>query len=104
LTTKRRGTAARSTEVFAARYCQQNSHVFPSPDTAFVLAFSIIMLNTDLHNPAVKPERRMTKDGFRRNNRGISGGGDLDDAFLDAIFDRIQARISSCLCLSHICQ
>ena len=65
--------------------------MFPSADTAFVLAFSIIMLNTDLHNPAIKPERRMTKEGFRRNNRGISAGGDLEDAFLDAIFDRIQA-------------
>ena len=65
--------------------------MFSSADTAFVLALSIIMLNTDLHNPAIKPERRMTKEGFRRNNRGISAGGDLEDSFLDAIFDRIQA-------------
>ena len=33
---------------------RQNPSVFPSADTAFILAFSIIMLNTDLHNPAIK--------------------------------------------------
>ena len=26
--------------------------------------------------------RRMTKEGFRRNNRGICDGGDLEDGFL----------------------
>jgi brefeldin A-inhibited guanine nucleotide-exchange protein len=41
-------------EKFAERYTIQNSNVFPSADTAFVLAFSIIMLNTDLHNPAIQ--------------------------------------------------
>ena len=30
------------------------------------ISFSIIMLNTDLHNPAIADERRMTKPGFRR--------------------------------------
>merc|ERR1712146_259492 len=37
-------------EKFAERFCIQNPNIFPSADTAFILAFSIIMLNTDLHN------------------------------------------------------
>ena len=78
-------------ETFAARYCALNSEVFPSADVAFVLAFSVIMLQTDLHNPAIKEEKKMTKDGFRRNNRGICNGSDLDAQFLDEIFDRIKA-------------
>lgn len=28
--------------------------MFQSPDTAYVLAFATIMLNTDLHNPNIK--------------------------------------------------
>ncbi|KAJ8613377.1 hypothetical protein CTAYLR_002304 [Chrysophaeum taylorii] len=80
----------RMMEKFAERYCIVNKNIFPSADVAFVLAFSVIMLQTDLHNPAIKEERRMTKEAFRRNNRGICEGKDLDDAFLDAIFDRIK--------------
>lgn len=79
-------------EKFAERFSLQNPTVFPNADVAFILAFSIIMLNTDLHNPAIKEERRMTKQGFIRNNRGISDGGDLPEEFLTAIFDRIKTN------------
>ena len=82
-------------EKFAERYTLQNPIVFPNADVAFILAFSIIMLNTDLHNPAIKEERRMTKEGFIRNNRGISDGGDLPEEFLKAIFDRIRKNAIS---------
>jgi brefeldin A-inhibited guanine nucleotide-exchange protein len=80
----------RMMEKFAERYCLQNQDVFPSADTAFVLAFSIIMLNTDLHNPAIQDDRRMTKAGFRRQAEGIANGGDLDGEYLDGIYDRIK--------------
>lgn len=82
----------RMMEKFAERYCTLNKSVFPNAEVAFVLAFSVIMLQTDLHNPAIKEERRMTKEAFRRNNRGISNEKVFDDAFLDAIFDRIKAN------------
>jgi Sec7 domain/Domain of unknown function (DUF1981) len=78
-------------EKFAERYTEQNPDVFPTADVAFILAFSIIMLNTDLHNPAIKEDRRMSRDGFIRNNRGICDGQDLADEFLYGIFDRIKA-------------
>jgi brefeldin A-inhibited guanine nucleotide-exchange protein len=42
------------TEKFAERYCKCNPKVFTSADTAYVLAYSVIMLNTDAHNPMVK--------------------------------------------------
>lgn len=78
-------------EKFAERFTLQNPDVFPSADTAFILAFSVIMLNTDLHNPSIKPERRMTVDSFVRNNRGIGeNGSDLPEAFLSGIFARIK--------------
>ena len=59
----------RMMEKFAEVYCAGNPGVFPSADTAFILSYSIIMLNTDLHNPAIADERRMTKAGFRRQVR-----------------------------------
>jgi Sec7 domain/Domain of unknown function (DUF1981) len=77
-------------EKFAERFTEQNPSVFPTADAAFILSFSIIMLNTDLHNPAIKEDRRMTKDGFVRNNRGICDGQDLPEEMLTSIFDRIK--------------
>ena len=80
-------------EKFAEKFTSQNPDVFPSADTAFILAFSVIMLNTDLHNPSIKPERRMTLDSFLRNNRGIGeNGSDLPPEYLEGIFNRIKER------------
>jgi len=41
-------------EKFAERYCKCNPNSFKSADTAYVLAYSVIMLNTDAHNSMVK--------------------------------------------------
>jgi len=44
-------------EVFSARYIQCNPEVsskFHSNDTIFIMAFAIILLNTDLHTPNMK--------------------------------------------------
>ena len=51
-------------EKFAERYTVCNPGTFPSADTAYVLAFSVIMLNTDAHNPMVK--KKMTREAFIR--------------------------------------
>ena len=56
-------------------------------DTAYVLAYSTILLNTDAHNPQVKT--RMTKADFIKNNRGINDGHDLPDALLESIYNEI---------------
>ena len=81
----------RMMEKFAERYCELNKGVFASADTAFVLSYSIIMLQTDLHNPNIKTEKKMKKDEFLRNNRGIASGQDLAAEFLGGIYDRIKA-------------
>jgi len=74
-------------EKFAERYHKLNPTVYKSADTAYVLAFSVIMLNTDAHNPQVK--NKMTKEGFIRNNRGIDDGQDLPKEILDDLYERI---------------
>lgn len=64
--------------------------MFAKADVAYTLAFSILMLNTDLHSTRIKDQNRMNKSDFIRNNRGINDNGDLPDDFLGAIFDEIQ--------------
>lgn len=60
-------------EAFAGQQYLQGKgsgrHPFVSADAAFTMAFSAIMLNTDLHNPQIQDHRRMTLDDFFRNNR-----------------------------------
>jgi brefeldin A-inhibited guanine nucleotide-exchange protein len=41
-------------EKFAERYYLQNRDKFASADMAFILAFSTIMLQTNLHSTAIK--------------------------------------------------
>eukprot|EP00047_Mylnosiga_fluctuans_P017396 m.61060 g.61060 ORF g.61060 m.61060 type:complete len:1686 (-) comp7058_c0_seq3:111-5168(-) len=74
---------------FAQRYCDVHPEngVFASPDAAYVLAYSIMMLNTDLHSTQVK--RKITKDGFIRMTRGINDNRDLPKEYVEAIFDAI---------------
>merc|ERR1719230_2441010 len=74
-------------EKFAEKYYTDNPDVFQTADCAYVLAFSLIMLNTDQHSPNIK--NRMTKEDFFRNNRGIDGGQDVPTAKLETLFDNI---------------
>ncbi|KAL7687226.1 putative Sec7 domain, pleckstrin domain, PH-like domain superfamily, MABP domain-containing protein [Plasmopara halstedii] len=78
----------RLVEAFAQCYWDDSSAAFSSTDTAMILAYSIIMLNTDLHNPQVK-KNKMSKEQFVRNNRGIDNGKDLPKRFLEGIYDDI---------------
>ncbi|KAJ5889025.1 hypothetical protein N7495_009066 [Penicillium taxi] len=73
---------------FAERYTDQNPNAFANADTAYVLAYSVIMLNTDQHSTKLKG-RRMTKEDFVKNNRGINDNQDLPAEYLEAIYDEI---------------
>jgi brefeldin A-resistance guanine nucleotide exchange factor 1 len=81
-------------EAFAKQYYEQakGHHPFVDADSAFVLAFSIIMLNTDLHNPQIREDKRMKLEDFIRNNRSINGGEDLPRPFLESIYECIAAE------------
>ena len=62
-------------EAFASRYCLCNPDQvknFNNLDSVFLLAFAIIMLNTDLHNKSIKSERKMKLQDFVKNLRGAS--------------------------------
>ncbi len=61
--------------------------IFASAETAYVLAYSIIMLTTDLHSAQVKT--KMTKEEYIRMNRGINDSKDLPVEYLGEIYDEI---------------
>lgn len=56
-----------------------------------MLAFAIIMLNTDLHTPSLKPESRMSLEDFIKNLRGIDDCGDIERDLLVGIYERVKA-------------
>lgn len=64
-------------------------------DVAFLLSFSIIMLNTDQHNDNIREDRRMKKSDFVRNNTDYGKditepGKELPREYLEAIYDSIR--------------
>uniref|UniRef100_A0A8C5HA64 IQ motif and SEC7 domain-containing protein 1-like n=1 Tax=Gouania willdenowi TaxID=441366 RepID=A0A8C5HA64_GOUWI len=82
-------------EAYSQRYCICNPGVvrqFRNPDTIFILAFAIILLNTDMYSPNVKPERKMKLDDFVKNLRGVDDGEDIPREMLVGIYERIRKR------------
>jgi len=80
-------------EVFSHRFCVCNPDMagkLNSTDSVFIMAFAIILLNTDLHTPNLKPEKRMKPEDFVRNLRGIDEGSDVDREVLNGVYDRIR--------------
>jgi len=70
---------------FAGEYSAQNRDlVTRNTDTVYILSFSIIMLNTSLHNKNVKD--KLTEEQFVNQNQGIDAGADLPREMLKAIY------------------
>ncbi|XP_066948882.1 IQ motif and SEC7 domain-containing protein 1-like isoform X18 [Macrobrachium rosenbergii] len=85
----------RLVQVFAQRYCQCNRDIVAKlrdPETIFVMAFAIIMLNTDLHTASMKQEKRMKLEDFIKNLRGIDDGYDIEREMLEGMYQRIKSQ------------
>ncbi|KAL5572269.1 hypothetical protein UlMin_021866 [Ulmus minor] len=74
-------------EKFAERYCADNPDLFKNADTAYVLAYAVIMLNTDAHNPMVWP--KMSKSDFVRMNAMNNAEESAPTELLEEIYDSI---------------
>ncbi|MGD9592345.1 MAG: Sec7 domain-containing protein [Candidatus Berkiella sp.] len=73
--------------------CKQQGFEFKSKDACVILAYSTVMLNTDLHNK--QNRNKMTVESFIRNNRGMNKDdsnqeSDFDKAFLTSIYTQIK--------------
>ena len=78
---------ARYIEAFSSIYYKAHSDLYADETAVYILAYSIIQLNTDLHNPGVK--NRMTIEDYIRNVRGTNGGKDFPRELLQGIYDSI---------------
>lgn len=88
---------SRIVESFCKHYCIQNSNnIFKNTDSAFVVAFAMIMLNTDLHDTrrggTKKKAHKMTQKEFINNLRGMNDGENFPVEFLKQNYQNIQAE------------
>ena len=72
------------------------SGAFENSDVTYLMTMSIIMLNTDRHNPNIRPERKMSRDKFVKVNthygRDVRQTKAVDPEYLEAIYDEIGVR------------
>lgn len=77
--------------VFAEKVYRTDSETWANGDVPYVLAYAVIMLNTDQHNRNVK-DKRMTAADFAKNLRGVNGGKDFAQDYLREIYDSIRTH------------
>lgn len=80
-------------ERFAEKYCEDNPGAFPVADAAYLLAFAIIMLNTDAHNPMA--EGRIQVDDFVTMCMYQTEAGDYDQILPTDELVKLHGRIVS---------
>ena len=77
-------------ESLSAHLHAQSPGPTATPDSIFVLSYAVIMLNTDAHNKEVR--RKMSRETFRSQLRGVNDGKDFPAEYVDEIYDSIHAR------------
>ncbi|TVY17379.1 Protein transport protein sec73 [Lachnellula arida] len=70
---------------FADRYHECNPGIYASPDQAYFIAFSLLILHTDVFNKNNK--HKMQKSEYLKNIRGEGGG--IFDEILECFYDNI---------------
>ncbi|CAO3610737.1 unnamed protein product [Cunninghamella echinulata] len=78
----------RVTDSFSDAYFASKPIEIADSNAAQILAYSIIMLNTDQHNPQVR--RRMSLEEYTKNLRGTNNGQDFDKDYLREIYEAIR--------------
>jgi len=79
-------------EAFAARFCACNPSAYPSSDAAYILAFAVVMLNTDAHNPLTDASMKMSERDFVSMAKAADATSGLNDEDVAAIYARVSAN------------
>jgi cytohesin len=80
----------RMMECFAERYCHLNPTLFNNTDVCYILSFSLIMLNTSLHNPKVKD--KMSLETFISLNRPVDSTQQLPTEYLTELYLSVKTQ------------
>ncbi|ORZ20667.1 hypothetical protein BCR42DRAFT_409247 [Absidia repens] len=78
----------RVADTFSKVYFDTGPTEIANVEAAEVLAYSIILLNTDQHNPQIRV--RMTFDGYMRNLRGVNDKENFSEDYLHDIYEAIR--------------
>lgn len=73
---------------FAGQYVKHNKERGLTLDTVHFLAYAILMLHTDRHNPKVK--RKMNKEQFKKIV--AAGGAQIPEDAVECMYDRVVAH------------
>ena len=80
-------------EKFSQQWHDSNDHPFANDDAVYVLAYAIVMLNTDQHNPQAKKQNiPMSLQAFKNQVRGVNGGQDFDPEMIEEIYHAIKSK------------
>eukprot|EP00474_Spongospora_subterranea_P004651 CRZ05109.1 hypothetical protein [Spongospora subterranea] len=83
-------------QAFADAYVRDNPDLFPSDEAVYLVAFALIMLNTDMHDPRLRSGKQsrlpMNKAQFIRNVQGADSSTTMSVALLGQLFDGIAAK------------
>ena len=77
-------------QAFAKAYYEANRSdpsVCKSEDAVYTLAFSIVLLNTDAHNPHLAKRFKMKKEDFLRNHQRLGDGKQIPASLLGELFE-----------------
>jgi brefeldin A-inhibited guanine nucleotide-exchange protein len=75
---------------FSEKYMNDNPNAFANGDIPFILAYSILMLNTDAHSSKIQNKNKMKKHEFIVNNMKVCPG--VSSEYFEKIYDRIVAH------------
>ncbi|KTD59072.1 RalF protein, translocated into host cells by the Dot/Icm system [Legionella sainthelensi] len=83
----------RLVQSFGETYHQQNykNHI-ANKDAAYILAYQVLILNTSLHNPKLRPKDRLTLNALKICLQGLNNGNNFEDAFLKKIYSEIKCK------------
>jgi len=84
----------RLTECFAKRFIELNPNfggqkIEKKVDCVTIIAFAIIMLNTDAHNPMVDVKMRMSREDFLNMALDTPETRGLDEEMIRGVYDRV---------------
>lgn len=81
---------------FAEKYYSDNQDQnFNNADACYVFTYSVIMLNTELHNPQFSYRERMSVQAFKKQNEGLNQTNDgtrqnFSEEFQETIYKQIK--------------
>ena len=77
-------------QAFSQKFHKDNPELFKTSESVYLLRYSLMILQTDLHNPQVK--EKMKLGDFFKMTKGINDGGDFSSDYLRTVYNSINEQ------------